>query len=213
MDKHKKIMKRILVVSAHPDDLEIGCSGTLQKYAKEGATIISVVTVRPTVEVNKHRGAMTVKCELDDSYEQSGWQLRVHNTDTHPNGRPNLQCNNNTMTALAELIETTDIAILPNPEDYHQDHRNTYQLALPLVRHCKEIWCQHAYPYSNFYTTVPNLLVDISEQWRFKKKLLKCYPSYLKRDYINRIEQSNRSWGLQRDCKYAEAFSVIKRHA
>ena len=35
--------KRILAVGAHPDDVELGCSGTLLKYQAEGAHIDIVV--------------------------------------------------------------------------------------------------------------------------------------------------------------------------
>ena len=206
-------MTRIIVVTAHPDDVEIGCAGTLQKFFAEGADITSIITVRPSAEVRKGRDSTVVKDELDESYNRSQWRLRVHNTAEHSNGRPNLVCDNNTMTDLAKLINDADIAILPNPEDYHQDHRNTYQLALPLVRKCSEIWCIHAYPYNEFYTTTPNLLVDISDTWSFKKDLLGCYPSYIDNDYIEKIRRTNLAWGSQRNCEYSEAFTVIKRHA
>ena len=36
-------MKRVLLVSAHPDDMEIGMGGTVAKMAASGDTIISVV--------------------------------------------------------------------------------------------------------------------------------------------------------------------------
>ena len=206
-------MTRIIVVTAHPDDVEIGCAGTLQKFFAKGADVTSIITVRPSAEVRKGRDLLTVKDELDESYNRSQWRLRVHDTSEHSNGRPNLVCDNNTMTDIAKLIDSADIAILPNPEDYHQDHRNTYQLALPLVRHCNEIWLQHSYPYNEFYKTMPNMLVDISSTWQFKKDLLGCYPSYIDNDYIDKIQRTNSAWGAQRDCEYAEAFTVIKRHA
>ena len=206
-------MARVIVVSAHPDDVEIGCAGTLQKHFLKGAEITSVITVRPSAEIRTGRDSLTVKMELGDSYKHSKWTLKVHHTAEHANGRPNLVCDNNTMTDIAEHIHTADIAILPNPEDYHQDHRNTYALALPLVRHCNEIWLQHSYPYSEFYKTMPNMLVDISSTWQFKKDLLGCYPSYIDQDYIDSIRRTNSAWGTERNCEYAEAFTVIKRHA
>jgi LmbE family N-acetylglucosaminyl deacetylase len=206
-------MKRVVVISAHPDDVEIGCSGTLQKFSLEGAKVTSVITIAPSVEVKSGRDCNIVSKELSDSYLLSGWRLQIHNTNLHKNRRPNLLVDNNTMTELADLIDEYDIAIIPNPQDYHQDHRNTYQLALPLVRNCKEIWCQHQYPYNEFYTTAPNMLVDISDTWQFKKDLLGCYPSYIDQDYIDKVRRQNHAWGLQRNCKYAEAFTVVKRHA
>lgn len=206
-------MKRIIVVSAHPDDLEIGCAGTLQKFFLQCAYITSVITVWPSAEVRKGRNREIVQSELDASYALSTWNLRIHHTAEHENGRPNLVCDNNTMTELSLLIDSADIAILPHPEDYHQDHRNTYQLALPLVRNCSEIWCQHSFPYNEYYTNSPNMLVDISNTWQHKEDLLRCYTSYIDDDYIDKIKRTNSAWGAQRNCEYAEAFTVIKRHA
>ena len=115
MVNRNKVMTRIIVVSAHPDDVEIGCAGTLQKYFLKGADITSVITVRPSAEIRAGRDFLTVKMELAESYRQSKWTLKVHHTAEHSNGRPNLVCDNNTMTDIAELIDSADIAIIPNP--------------------------------------------------------------------------------------------------
>ena len=37
-------VKKILAIGAHPDDVELGCSGTLLKYQQQGAEIDIVVT-------------------------------------------------------------------------------------------------------------------------------------------------------------------------
>jgi len=36
-------MKKVLVISAHPDDMEIGMGGTVAKLSASGCSIISVV--------------------------------------------------------------------------------------------------------------------------------------------------------------------------
>jgi LmbE family N-acetylglucosaminyl deacetylase len=66
---------KIVVVSAHPDDLEIGCSGTLKKYQDAGAEIISVITVKPSVETNSERNEDIVLDELKRSYTQTVVQI------------------------------------------------------------------------------------------------------------------------------------------
>jgi len=204
--------QRVLVISPHPDDLEIGCSGTLKKLSAQGYDIVSIITVRPSAEHNAHRSKDIVTKELKNSYRKSGWRVKIFNTDLHNNGRPNLVHNNITMSQLETLIEPADIAILPNPEDYHQDHSTTSKLAFPLVKQCNEIWYMHMHPYSLHYNTPPNQYVDISSQWQFKKSLLECYPSALNKQDIEHIETTNKNYALHTfNSSHAEAFTVVRK--
>ena len=132
---------KVIAVSAHPDDMELSCSGHLLKLQSQGAKIISVVTVKPSAEANPARTQQIVEQELNRSYQLSGFELRVFDTPLHSNGRPNLCVDNNTMTDLARLLEPCDLAIIAGPHDYHQDHRATHALALPLLlSRATEIW-------------------------------------------------------------------------
>lgn len=205
---------KILVCTAHPDDMEINCSGTLRRLQQQGHDIISVVTVKPSVEVNKDRSKWIVEHELAKSYELSGFELRVLDTDLHANGRPNLVCNNNTITALSELLESCDIAIIPNPEDSHQDHKTTYELAWPLVKKlAKEVWLMTAWPYCLTYrNNTANLFYDISTTWDFKQRLLEAYDSYLTPVEINKILETNRYFGQRNNQSISESFTMVNKY-
>lgn len=204
---------KVLVFSAHPDDLEIGCAGTLLKYAEQGYTITSIVTVKPSKEVNQKRSKQIVEQELVNSYKISQFKYKIFETDLHANGRPNLTVTNNTISKLSQYNEPADIVILPNPQDYHQDHRHTYEIALPLVvKTAKEIWLMHSWPYCNRYNPLGNLTVDISAQWQTKEKLLECYNSYLDKQQIKKIKILNQYIGSTIDAEFAESFTVIKRN-
>jgi len=204
---------KILVVSAHPDDLEIACSGTLKKFQQQGADIVSVITVRPSAEDRDGRNKLVVESELAASYQQSGFDLRVIETDLHADGRPNLVRDNATMSKLNQLLEPCDIAILPNPEDSHQDHANTYHLAWPAVRKlAKQVWIMHHWPYCHYHSAAPNLFVEIQDHWEFKKSLLTCYGSYLGPDQIQHIHVTNQYWAQRNQQCLAEAFTVINNY-
>lgn len=205
---------KILVFSAHPDDLEIGCAGTLFKYAEQGYSITSIITVKPSKEINQKRSKRIVEKELRKSYKISQFQYKIFDTELHDNGRPHLTVTNNTITNLSQYVEPADIVILPNPLDYHQDHRHTYEIAYPLVvKKAKEIWLMHSWPYCNSYNPLGNLTVNISNQWQKKIKLLSCYTSYLDNKQITKIKKLNEYIGSTIDTKYAESFTVIKRNA
>lgn len=203
---------KILVVSAHPDDLEIACSGTLKKYKDAGAEIISVITVRPSAETNTNRSESIVAAELAASYAISKFKLRILDTDLHANGRPNLVCDNNTMDSLSKLVESCDLAIIPNPEDYHQDHRTTYELAWPLVqKYAREVWTMTSWPYSYHYQkNTANIYIGVD--WDFKQSLLECYNSYITPEKLAQIKNLSRVYGDKSGNIDAEAFTLVYKY-
>ena len=204
---------KILIVSAHPDDAEIACAGTVRRYQYQGATVTSVVTVQPSTEVNPKRSTDIVARELAASYNLSNWDLRVFPTPSHANGRPNLVVDNITMTKLHQLLEPCDIAIIPNPQDSHQDHRATYELAWPYVKkHAKQVWLMHSYPYCHDYQTTANHFVEISQFWDFKRRLLECYSSYLTDTDIQNIFVAQQYWAQKNRQNLAECFTIANSY-
>jgi LmbE family N-acetylglucosaminyl deacetylase len=203
---------KIVVISAHPDDLEIACAGTLKHFYDQGADITSVITVAPSAEINPNRDYKTVTRELESSYAQSGWRLKIFDTPVHHNGRPNLVCDNNTMTELAKLINHCDLAIIPNVQDSHQDHRNTYHLSWPIVQgRAREVWSMQSWPYCYHYQeNRANMYVGID--WNFKQRLLECYSSYLTDTDIEKIKTVNAMWGHKSRNTHAEAFELIYKY-
>jgi len=203
---------KIVAITPHPDDLEIACAGTLKKFQDQGAEIISIVTVKPSAEVNSERDEDIVLEELKNSYTLSQFELRVLDTDLHANGRPNLVCNNNTMTELSELIDSCDLAIIPNPQDFHQDHRTTYELAWPLLqRRAREVWTMDSWPYCYQYkTNTANMYVGID--WEFKESLLQCYSSYITENKLRQIRNLSKVHGDKSGNPDAEAFTLLYKY-
>jgi LmbE family N-acetylglucosaminyl deacetylase len=204
---------KVLTITAHPDDLEIGCSGVLKKFKDIGADITSIITVKPSAEANPNRTQEIVNSELTASYEKSGFNLKILDTDLDPQtGRPNLICNNVTMTRLSELFDQADIAIIPNPEDFHQDHKATYNLAWPLLQNrAREVWTMHSWPYCYQYqSNTANLYFGID--WNAKQDLLQCYDSYLTDERIEQIRILNKMYGNKSGNEYAEAFTLKYRY-
>lgn len=204
---------KILVVSAHPDDAEIACGGTLRRYQEQGAEIVSVVAVQPSTEVNPKRTHAIVSQELENSYRLSRWNLKIFPTPLHSGGRPNLVADNVTMTGLEKLLEPCDIAIIPNPEDSHQDHRATYELAYPYVRrYAQQTWLMHSWPYCHDYNHAANHYVEISKQWQFKRQLLECYASYLSTEAVSQIYTANQYWAQKNRQILSECFTIVNSY-
>lgn len=204
---------KVTVISAHPDDLEVACAGTLKRLQDDGAQITSIITVCPSKEINPKRSKSIVERERRESYYKSNFRCFIMDTQLHEDGRPNLVCDNQTITDLSTYVEECDIAIIPNPLDSHQDHRNTYNIAFPLVKKlAKEVWLMESYPYCLTTNSTPNLFYDITHQWQFKKELLQCYNSYFTVEDIEKVKTVNKYHGLQNNTELAEAFTIIKKH-
>lgn len=204
---------KVICVSAHPDDMEIACSGTLKKLQDQGADIISVITVKPSKEENLDRSKEIVEQELERSYRISGFEYRIFDTDLHRDGRPNLIFDNITMSRLSKLIDNCDIAIIPNPQDSHQDHYNTHNLVWPIMlNRAREVWLMDSWPYCYQYReNRANLFHGID--WDFKERLLQCYSSYLTPYRIQQIYNTNLVYADRSRNSVAEAFTIAFKYA
>lgn len=205
---------RILCLTAHPDDLEVGAIGTLLKYQEQGATINSVVLVRPSGELRANRNALIVTEELSNSYSLTNFNLHVYQTPLFDNGRPNLTVDTNTITSVGKLVGNSDydLVILPSPSDYHQDHRATYEIGMSLIaRKAREIWTIDAWPYNTRTTQQGNILVDITKQWPVKVKAIKSYYTYFGEKELDMITKQASYWGSKINADYAESFTLIHR--
>jgi N-acetylglucosamine malate deacetylase 1 len=204
-------MKNILVITPHPDDLELGCSGTLMKFKDEGANIESIITIRPSVEVNINRNEEIVQRELERSMSLLGFDYKVFETPLSSTERPQLHCNNDTITSIEKMMDKNhyDLIITTDPGDYHQDHKNTFNIANSICRGvASELWTMQISPYSHRNTSFnPNVYVDISKYMGRKIEAIRCYESYMSDKLINvynglAVYNSN----AIKESAYAEAF-------
>jgi len=205
---------RICCLTAHPDDLEIGAAGTLLKYQSQGAVVDSVILVKPSAEVRSNRSKEIVLDESMHSYALSGFNVQVFDTPLFDNGRPNLTCDTNTITAVSKLVldRDYDLVLLPSPHDWHQDHRCTYDIGMSIfARRAPEIWTMDTWPYCVRHSH-GNIKVDISQHWYKKLSLIKCYTSYITNQDLADIEKINQYWGVCMNSSHAESFDLVKKN-
>lgn len=204
---------KILAVGAHPDDIELGCIGTLLKFKEQGANITAVVLVKPTVEVRSTRSKDIVEAEVTRSQEVSGIPYVFFNTPTHDNGRPNLTVTTNSISEFENLVGYGyDLVITHWHEDYHQDHRAAYQICNSYVRSKPiDVWYMDEPIYNKNYTQFTrNTIVDITAQWPVKQKTLECYDSYFTDQQIAQVRSYAHYHGTGNNL--VECFNQTKRY-
>ena len=127
----------ILAIGAHPDDVELGCSGTLLKFRSQGADVDIVVArddnaPKPSV----HRDRTQMIEEYKKSQEVLGIPFHIMTNPITKDGRPILEWNSTTISAMDEIVtrKDYDLIITHSPGDHHNDHVNTFKIVNSSLR-------------------------------------------------------------------------------
>ena len=204
--------KNFLIITAHPDDLEMACGGLVAKIKASGGSVTNLILVQPSAEVNEQRNMDIVKKELDKSQDILGFKSVVYNTPLHDNGRPNLTLDNNLITYVEHVAQGHDILITHWKEDHHQDHRVCYDVGRSIARkNFQQFWCMDEPPYNLHYKNFNcNQYVDITDFVETKIKALQSYDTYFNKDSIDTIINYNRYRGSFLGAgKVAETFQIM----
>ena len=204
--------KKFLIITAHPDDLEMACGGLVAKIKASGGSVTNLILVQPSAEINEKRNMQIVKKELDKSQDILGFKSVVYNTPLHDNGRPNLTLDNNLVTDAEQVAQGHDILITHWKEDHHQDHRVCYDVGRSIARkNFQQFWCMDEPPYNLHYKNFNcNQYVDITDYVDTKIKALQSYDTYFNKDSIDTIINYNRYRGsFLGSGKVAETFQIM----
>ena len=214
----------ILAIGAHPDDVELGCSGTLIKHLKNGLKVGIIDLTRG--ELGTRGTIETRNQETIKSTKVLGVQLR-ENMDF----KDGLFENNeeNKIELIKKIREYKPEIVLTNaPNDRHPDHRRASELTidacflsgLEKIETNQKVWRpKHIYHYIQFINILPDFVVDITEEVDKKLESILCYKTQFfnpdskesetiisSEDFLESVKYRARDLGRQSDCKYAEGF-------
>ena len=204
--------KKFLIITAHPDDLEVGCGGLVQKIKDNGGSVTNLIMVKPSAEHNTNRNKQIVENEFEESKRILGFDSVIYDTPLHDNGRPNLAISNNIVSFVESVAQGHNILVSHWREDYHQDHRVCFEIAMSVSRkNFEQFWCMDQTPYNLHYKNYScNRYVDITKYRENKIKSLQAYSSYFTNQSIETIINYNKYRGsFLGDNKLAETFNVI----
>ena len=205
------MFKNILAIGAHPDDVELGCSGTLLRFMQQGSEV-DIIVARddnaPKPSVWRDRAKMQE--EYQSAEKLLGIKFKMLKCEIDHAGRPILQRNSAMVRQMDEVMEKKkyDLVITHSPGDHHQDHENTYHIVnSSLRRYQGEFWLMEGGPYSNKNQSFkPNIFVDITNFIDKKIQLVSCYDSYFSETLLHNIKGLAAYRGQMLNTKYAEAF-------
>ena len=201
--------REVLALGAHPDDIELGCGGTLLKLKTSGAGIHLAVFSKCTDE-NPEDSEVREREYLEAAKVLGADSALIFDLPNRllPEHRESI------MTEMAKLQATLrpDTVFIPFLQDPHQDHETIANAGIRTFRGKESILQYEILRYGS-HTLTPSLFVDVSATLDAKVSILKCYRSQLKqRKYYD--EESFRSLartrGAQSGYGYAEGFVVYK---
>lgn len=194
-------------MSAHPDDAEIGCGGSLAAAREAGARIQVAALSRCEDEAPK--GAK------DERAKEFVASAAILGAKPLLFGIPNREFpehRREVMSILEELQDTVrpDLVFFPSLDDPHQDHEVVARAVVRTFRR-KETLLQYEVLRHGSNTFTPNLFVDITEHLETKLRALREYRSqFSSRAYFDEASFRSlaRTRGAQSGCEYAEGFMV-----
>ncbi len=196
----------LIALGAHPDDIEIGCGGTLLSLAKRWPEIAVTVVVLTGSPMRQEEARTASELFL------AGCQSTLRCFD-FPDGRLPAQWG-----AVKEVLEDVateveaDLILAPRVGDAHQDHRLVAELVRTVWR--DQLVLGYEIPKYDGDVGQPNAYLPLSEATaREKVRLLsKAYRSQTQRDWWDEETFLGlaRLRGMECRSRYAEAFELTK---
>jgi len=223
----------VLCASAHPDDIELQCAGTLIRYVKEGHKVFMAVACTGNVGSKIHTGPEIEAIRAGEAKKAADIigaeliMLGYKDADIwldHPH-----------WLTYVDLIRRTnpDVILTHDRDDYVHDHTNVGELvyraaiwaSVANIPECKLPPIDHI-PSVFYFETIgttrvapPDHYVDITQEFDQKMLAFKQHESqhgdFLEKqfgvkDWFEAMEIVNKMRGFQCGCKYAEAFRVVQ---
>ena len=214
----------ILVFGAHPDDVELGCGGTVIKEVKAGKKVGIIDLTRG--ELGTRGTAETRTAETKLATEIMGVAIREN-----MNFKDGFfKDDEGHKLALIEKIRKyqPEIVITNAVSDRHPDHGRGSEITvdacflsgLEKIETSQKVWRPRAiYHYIQFNNLTPDVVVDISEEMGEKLNAVKAYSTQFfnpesnesetiisSMGFLDSVSYRAKDLGRQANCEYAEGF-------
>ncbi|HML45908.1 MAG TPA: PIG-L family deacetylase [Clostridia bacterium] len=217
----------VLAVGCHPDDIEIGCAGTLARYAQEGHRVFCCHVANgnmghAVIEPGPLRGIRREEAKAAGALYGAEEVMTLDAGDLHvDSGDLGLR------RAMVEVIRHAkpDVVLTHDPNDYMRDHVETSKLVFDASFCCTvphyetESPTHPVFPPLYYMDTLagvnflPEEYVDITATVEVKLKALACHASQIqwmlehdKIDFLDFVRVCSRYRGQQCNAGYAEGF-------
>ncbi|HXX61540.1 MAG TPA: PIG-L deacetylase family protein [Candidatus Sulfotelmatobacter sp.] len=198
--------RRLLVVGPHPDDVELGCGGTIARFSRQAS--IDYLILSPCLEDPRNANIIA-------EAETAAGVLGIQPASMIVEDLPRRTFHDKREDIRRILIAARDrlapdLVFCPSLRDVHQDHEVTAEEALRLFRDVSVVAYESPRSSLDFQ---PNLYLTLDEeQLETKVRALMSYKSQFDRYYFEPdiIRSFARMRGAQCRERYAEAFEIMR---
>lgn len=200
-------LRTVLAVGAHPDDIELGCAGTLALHKSRGDKVYLLVLTK---------GEASGKPEIRESECKSSAAI-IGASELYFGGLQDTMVNDGraTIDAIENIVKliNPDIVYGPSSKDTHQDHRNAGHAVLSACRRCRVILLYEGASTQRDFN--PQVFVDIKETFKLKLEATRVFGSQVNNHggysrAVKAIGGLAEFRGYQAGAEVAEAFEVGK---
>jgi LmbE family N-acetylglucosaminyl deacetylase len=197
----------VLAFGAHPDDIELGCGGTLLKHQKAGHNVYLCV-----MSDGKEIGDPTVR---KNEQKEAAKRLKAKELIWGGFADTKLEVNMETITFIEDVVKKVkpyDIYV-NYCDDTHQDHRALAQCVNSATRYNNRVLYYEDYTSQGFQ---PDIFVDIEDVLEDKIHVIKAFQSQVSRQgpaglmMIEGIRAIANFRGFQAKVRYAEGFKAVR---
>lgn len=220
-------MKRVLVISVHPDDETLGCGGTIIKHKIAGDSINWMIISGPTTN---HPYGFSEELILQRKQEINKVSKLYEFESIVEFGFPTQLLHEIDFRDLVNAIDKEIMSLEPeiiyliNRSDVHSDHKIAFNAIYACTKNFRKPFIERVLMYETLSETefspplsetafLPNVFVDITDYMDKKIEAMKVYDSELMADNLPRSISAIKSLGGFRGSrigvKYAEAFMLL----
>jgi LmbE family N-acetylglucosaminyl deacetylase len=194
----------VMAIGAHPDDIELGCGGSLRRYADSGERVVMLVL---TDGARGTSGFPSRRREQQDAASVIGAELVWGDLDDG-----DLSHGPTLIDRIGAVIDDVDPALVMTHalDDSHQDHTATARATLAATRELAGVL---HYETPSTLTFNPQVFCDVDGFVDAKLDALRCHLSQMvgaKRIDAEALTAQVRFRGFQGRLREAEAFEVTR---
>lgn len=206
--------KKILVISPHADDMELGCGATIARLVKRANRVTNMIlSFPPLVKEEKIREEIS-NAQNWIAHNETIFATYVTGSGIIFNGRDNdfALCRHVIRDYLwgYNRGNQPDVIFVPCTKDVHQSHQVVTEEARRIFKHSTILGYELFW---NNYGFDNNVFIEVKEEdLEAKSKACAAYSSQFSRDMFARpwVEDLARIRGIQAGVPFAESFEAIR---
>lgn len=205
--------KRVLVLSPHTDDAELGCGGTMARWLDDGVELFTAAF--STAETSLPEGSKPYR--LKDECHLALDEIGVPRDNRFVYDYPVRELGYHRQAVLEEMVRLgreiqPEVVLVPSGADLHQDHAVVHQEAVRAFRNGTMLGYELPWNHITFSTQAFVVLDEthLHRKWaaltRYESQLELARP-YFRYEFI---ESMARVRGVQVKAAFAEAYEAIR---